>query len=242
MLRVKNLAKDFTIHIRGGAVIPGFAGVSFEARMGSLLAVTGPSGAGKSSLLKCIYRTYIPGAGEILYTARDGSRIDLASADDWEILSLRSAEIGYVSQFFRVLPRVSALETLIEPLTSRGVDREEALDKARGLLSGAGIGEALWDMYPATFSGGEKQRLNILRAIITKPRLLLLDEPTASLDRGYKNRIIDLILGLKAEGTAMIGVFHDQDALSALADFRYDLARCREPGEAGAGAETEAKI
>jgi alpha-D-ribose 1-methylphosphonate 5-triphosphate synthase subunit PhnL len=225
MLHVKNLAKNFFIHIRGNVVIPGFAGVSFEASAGSLLAVTGPSGTGKSSLLKCVYRTYIPSAGEILYTAKDGSRIDLAVADDWDILSLRRAEIGYVSQFFRVMPRVSALETLIEPLISRGVGREEALDKARGLLSQAGIGEALWEMYPATFSGGEKQRLNILHAIITKPRLLLLDEPTASLDRGYKNRIMEMILGLKAEGTAMVGVFHDRDALLALADRRYDLLR-----------------
>jgi alpha-D-ribose 1-methylphosphonate 5-triphosphate synthase subunit PhnL len=206
-------------------VIPGFARVSFEASAGSFLAVTGPSGAGKSSLLKCVYRTYIPSAGEIIYTAKDGSRIDLASADDWDILKLRRRDIGYVSQFFRVMPRVSALETLIEPLISRGIGREEALDKARGLLSRAGIGEALWDMYPATFSGGEKQRLNILHAIITKPRLLLLDEPTASLDTGYKNRIMEMILGLKAEGTAMVGVFHDRDALLALADRRYDLVR-----------------
>jgi alpha-D-ribose 1-methylphosphonate 5-triphosphate synthase subunit PhnL len=225
MLRVKNLAKSFIVHTRGNAVIPGFAGVSFEAFAGSLLALTGPSGAGKSSLLKCVYRTYLPSAGEILYTARDGSCVDLAAADDWEILGLRGAEIGYVSQFFRVMPRVSALETLIEPLISRGVGRDAALDRARGLLSRAGIGEALWDIYPATFSGGEKQRLNILRAIIARPRLLLLDEPTASLDRAYKNRIMELILGLKAEGTAMIGVFHDRDALLALADRRYDLVR-----------------
>jgi alpha-D-ribose 1-methylphosphonate 5-triphosphate synthase subunit PhnL len=223
MLHIKNLAKNFTIHIRDNAVIPGFAGVSFEAPAGSLLAVTGPSGTGKSSLLKCVYRTYIPSAGEIFYTAKDGVRIDLAAADDWDILKLRRSEIGYVSQFFHVMPRVSALETLIEPLISRGTSREEALDKARRLLSLAGIGEALWEMYPATFSGGEKQRLNILHAIITKPRLLLLDEPTASLDRGYKNRIMEMILGLKAEGTAMVGVFHDRDALLALADRRYDL-------------------
>ena len=224
MLSVRNLEKNFTIHIRGNVVIPGFAGVSFETSPGSLLAITGPSGAGKSSLLKCIYRTYIPSAGEILYTAKDGSRIDLARADDWDILTLRRDEIGYVSQFFRVMPRVSAIETLIEPLTSRGDNREEALDKARNMLSGVGLGKTLWDMYPATFSGGEKQRLNILHDIISKPRLLLLDEPTASLDRGYKTRVLQMILGLKAEGTAMIGVFHDRDALIALSDSRYDLA------------------
>jgi alpha-D-ribose 1-methylphosphonate 5-triphosphate synthase subunit PhnL len=225
VLQVKNLAKDFTMHIRGGVTIPGFSGISFSTNAASLLALTGPSGTGKSSLLKCIYRTYLPSSGEILYTAKSGWIIDLASAGDWEVLSLRRNEIGYVSQFFRVMPRISALETLIEPLVSRGVGREEALDRAMDMLSQVGLGKALWDMYPSTFSGGEKQRLNILHAIITKPRLLLLDEPTASLDKGYKERIMEMILALKAEGTAMIGVFHDRDALLALSDMRYDLTR-----------------
>jgi len=225
VLQVKNLSKSFTMHIRGGVVIPSFAGVSFETKAGSLLAITGPSGIGKSSLLKCIYRTYLPSAGEIFYTAKDGSVINLASAGDWEILTLRRNEIGYVSQFFRIMPRISALETLIEPLISRGVEREEALEKARDMLSHVGLGKTLWDMYPSTFSGGEKQRLNILHAIITKPRLLLLDEPTASLDKGYKERIMEMILALKAEGTAMIGVFHDRDALLSLSDTRFDFVR-----------------
>ena len=225
MLQVKNLAKNFTIHIRGGIVISSFTGVSFETNAGSLLAITGPSGIGKSSLLKCIYRTYLPSAGEILYTARDGALIDLASAGDWDILTLRRNEIGYVSQFFHIMPRISALETLIEPLVSRGADREEALEMARNMLSRVGLDKTLWDMYPSTFSGGEKQRLNILHAIITKPRLLLLDEPTASLDKGYKERIMEMILALKAEGTAMVGVFHDRDALMALSDTRFDLIR-----------------
>ncbi|MDR1288220.1 MAG: ATP-binding cassette domain-containing protein [Treponema sp.] len=225
MLSVRNLAKHFIIHSRGSVVIPGFAGVSFDVPAGSLIAITGPSGTGKSSLLKCVYRTYIPSAGEIIYTAKDGSRVNLAAAEDWDILSLRRGEISCVSQFLRVMPRVSALQTLIEPLTSRGAGREEALDRAACLLSRAGIGEALWDMYPATFSGGEKQRLNILHAIITKPRLLLLDEPTASLDKGFKDRIMEMILDLKTEGTAMIGVFHDRDTLLALSDLRYDLVR-----------------
>jgi alpha-D-ribose 1-methylphosphonate 5-triphosphate synthase subunit PhnL len=225
VLQVNNLAKDFTMHIRDGVMIPGFSGVSFQTKAASLLAITGPSGTGKSSLLKCIYRTYLPSAGEILYTAKDGTVINLASACDWDVLSLRRNEIGYVSQFFHIMPRISALETLIEPLVSRGENRKVALDRAMEMLSRVGLGKTLWDMYPSTFSGGEKQRLNILHAIITKPRLLLLDEPTASLDKGYKDCIMEMILALKAEGTAMIGVFHDRDALLALSDTRYDLIR-----------------
>jgi alpha-D-ribose 1-methylphosphonate 5-triphosphate synthase subunit PhnL len=225
VLQLKNVSKVFTMFIRGGLEIRSFENVSFETRAGSLLALTGPSGTGKSSLLKCIYRSYLPSAGQILYTTEEGETVDLAAACDWEILRLRHTEIAYVSQFFHVMPRVPALEILLEPLIIRGVSRPEAVDRAKELLSRAGLGKNLWEMYPATFSGGEKQRLNILCAIISKPRLLLLDEPTASLDRAYKERIMEMILGLKAEGTAMVGVFHDRDALLGLSDTRYDLVR-----------------
>ena len=223
MLTVKNLRKDFTMHICGGKKIHSFGNVSFGVEEASLLAITGPSGAGKSSLLKCVYRTYFPTSGEIRYIKRDGKNVNLAAADDWEILSLRGSEIGCVSQFFRVMPRVSAIDTLMEPLITRGDDPAEARELASEMLARVGLGKTLWDMYPSTFSGGEKQRLNILRAIIAKPRLLLLDEPTASLDKGYKDRIMNLILELKAEGAAMLGVFHDRDALACLSDARYDM-------------------
>ncbi|MDR3173859.1 MAG: ATP-binding cassette domain-containing protein [Treponema sp.] len=224
MLRLKELSKTFVIHVRGGLEIQSFKKVSLETRANSLLALTGPSGIGKSSLLKCIYRSYIPSSGQILYTTESGDTVDLAAAGDWEILRLRHTEIAYVSQFFHVMPRVPALEILMEPLLVRGLPRGQASERAKEMLSRAGLGEKLWEMYPATFSGGEKQRLNILHAIISKPRLLLLDEPTASLDRVYKERIMGMILDLKKEGTAMIGVFHDRDALLGLSDCRYDLA------------------
>lgn len=225
MIEIKNLKKEFTMHIRGGTVIPSFSGVSFKVEEGQLLAVTGPSGIGKSSLLKCVYRTYLPTEGEILYEKADGSIIDLAQAGDREIIGIRHQEMGYVSQFFHVLPRVPAIDILMDPLVERGEEQKKARARAEELLEYAGLGKTLWEMYPSTFSGGEKQRLNILHAIITKPRFLLLDEPTASLDRGYKGKIMDLILELKSEGTAMLGVFHDQDALHTLSDIRYDLVR-----------------
>jgi alpha-D-ribose 1-methylphosphonate 5-triphosphate diphosphatase len=224
VLELRGLGKDFVVHSRGGATLSGFSGVSFQAKAGALLAITGPSGIGKSSLLKCVYRTYIPVAGSILYRTKSGGNVDLARATDWEILELRRDEIAYVSQFFRVMPRLSALEILMEPLLVRGKPAAEARSTAEYLLARAGLGKPLRDMYPATFSGGEKQRLNILRAIITGPRLLLLDEPTSSLDRGCKENIMEMILALKAEGTAMVAVFHDRDAMLRLADTRYDLA------------------
>lgn len=225
MLRLRDLSKTFTIHIREGLVIQSFAGVSFETRAHSLLALTGPSGIGKSSLLKCIYRSYLPSSGQIRYTTERGQTVDLAAASDREILELRHTEIAYVSQFFHVMPRLPALEVLMDPLLIRGIPRNEAAEQAKEMLIQAGLGKNLWDIYPATFSGGEKQRLNILRAIIWKPRLLLLDEPTASLDRAYKERIMEMIRDLKQGGTAMVGVFHDRDALLGLSDSRYDLTR-----------------
>lgn len=223
MLKVENLTKEFTMHIRGSVKIPSFRNVSFEVKEGTLLAVTGPSGIGKSSLLKCIYRTYLPTEGNIFYQTKEGAEVNLANASDREMIHLRKNEIGYVSQFFHVLPRVSAKEILMEPLLAKGVEEAEAKDRAEYLLDYVGLGKTLWEMYPSTFSGGEKQRLNIIHAIITKPRFLLLDEPTASLDKGYKGKVMELINQLKAEGTGMVGVFHDRDALEVLSDVQFDL-------------------
>lgn len=223
MLKVENLTKEFTMHIRGGVKIPSFRNVSFEVKEGTLLAVTGPSGIGKSSLLKCIYRTYLPTEGNIFYQTKEGAEVNLANASDREMIHLRKNEIGYVSQFFHVLPRVSAKEILMEPLLAKGVEEAEAKDRAEYLLDYVDLGKTLWEMYPSTFSGGEKQRLNIIHAIITKPRFLLLDEPTASLDKGYKGKVMELINQLKAEGTGMVGVFHDRDALEVLSDVQFDL-------------------
>jgi alpha-D-ribose 1-methylphosphonate 5-triphosphate synthase subunit PhnL len=223
MLEVRNLSKWFTMHVRGGCRIESFTDVSFHVKAGSLLAITGPSGIGKSSLLKCIYRTYLPSGGQVFYRSLNFGEVNLACAEERLVIGIRQKEIGYVSQFFHVMPRVPAQKVLMDPLLQRGVPEEEASERATALLSFAGLPRTLWEMYPSTFSGGEKQRLNILHAIITRPRLLLLDEPTASLDAGYKSKVMDLILELKDSGTAMVGVFHDRDALARLSDVRYDL-------------------
>ena len=223
MIEVKNLCKEFIMHIRDDAQIEGFENINLTIDAGSLIAVTGPSGCGKSSLLKCIYRTYTPTGGNVWYVKTDGSKIDLANAEPWEIIDLRKEEIGYVSQFFSVIPRISALDILINTQTARGVSEEAARKKAKEYLKCVGIGEHLWNMYPATFSGGEKQRLNIANALITCPRFLLLDEPTASLDKVSKEWVMNLILDLKKQGTAMLGVFHDEIAIKTLADARFEM-------------------
>ncbi len=223
MLQIEDLSKNFIMHIRGDAEIYGFDAVRFSVEPGELVAITGPSGSGKSSLLKCIYRTYTPTGGHVYYTCADGSVIDLVKAQPWEMIHLRETEIGYVSQFFNVIPRVSAMDILTNTQTARGVDIKIARERAAEYLERVGISKQLWDMYPATFSGGEKQRLNIANALITKPRMLLLDEPTASLDANSKEWVMNLILALKQEGTAMVGVFHDEIAIQTLADWRYEM-------------------
>ena len=227
MLNIDSLSKEFIMHIRGDAQIDGFQDISFSVEPGTLVAITGPSGSGKSSLLKCVYRTYTPTGGHAWYTREDGSTVDLATAEPWKIIQLREKEIGYVSQFFSVIPRVSALDILTSTQTGRGADRKQARRKAQRYLEAVGIAPQLWDMYPATFSGGEKQRLNIANALITKPRLLLLDEPTASLDARSKQWVMDLILELKKEGAAMVGVFHDEIAIRTLADQRFEMKEKR---------------
>jgi alpha-D-ribose 1-methylphosphonate 5-triphosphate synthase subunit PhnL len=223
MLKVEGLSKEFKMHIRDGLIIEGFNEVSFTACSGKLLAITGASGIGKSTLLKCIYRTYKPSKGSVIYLSGDGSRYDLATAEDQTILRLRKTEMGYVSQFLHVIPRVSAIDILTNRLLSKNILPGEAKDTAEGYLEKVGINKALWNMYPSTFSGGEKQRLNILLALASKPRLLLLDEPTASLDSNSKEIILELILDAKKMGMTMIGVFHDQDAIKFLSDSRYDM-------------------
>jgi alpha-D-ribose 1-methylphosphonate 5-triphosphate synthase subunit PhnL len=224
MLSCAGLSKEFLIHIHGGKRITAFRDLAFTLEPGELLGVSGPSGCGKSSLLKCIYRTYRPSAGSLPYTTAAGAVVDLAAADEHMVLALRRAEIGYVSQFLHVIPRVTALDTLANVMVARGFGREQSLARARELLERLRLPPALWELYPSTFSGGEKQRLNLIHALISRPRLLLLDEPTASLDADSARRAIELILELKAAGTAMIGVFHDRQALERLADSRLELA------------------
>ena len=228
VLKVDSLSKDFTMHIRNGKTLSGFRNVSFELDEGEFLGISGPSGIGKSSLLKCVYRTYIPSGGSVLYRLNNGGTCDLATANEHEVLSLRFSEIAFVTQFFHVIPRVPAFDILLGELCSRGADAAEAKDMIAEYLLKLGIPKALWQMFPSTFSGGEKQRLNILYAVIRQPRLLLLDEPTASLDPETRNEVVRLLTDLKLRGTSMIGVFHDHETMKRLADKEYSFEKAME--------------
>ncbi|HJH27963.1 MAG TPA: phosphonate C-P lyase system protein PhnL [Methanophagales archaeon] len=215
-IEIKGLSKEFFLH-QWGRRIEGFRDVSFAVDKSECFGIFGPSGSGKSSLIRCIYRTYIPNKGEILYELRNG-KVNLATLPEYEVLKLRKKAVGYVSQFLRVVPRVSAVDVVAEPLIKRGMPVEEARAAASSLLERLLIPKNLFDSFPSTFSGGELQRVNLARALITKFQLLLLDEPTASLDEGIKEIVIEMLREEKDRGATMICVSHDASFLNALAD------------------------
>lgn len=221
-LVVSDVAKSFTMHLRDGIRLPVVANVSFSIKAGECAVLGGPSGAGKSSILKMVYGNYAVDQGQIIVPYGD-RLVDLASADPRTVLGVRRDMIGYVSQFLRTVPRVSALDVVAEPLVARGIDRTEARDKAAALLAGLNLPERLWSLPPATFSGGEQQRVNIARGFITDHPILLLDEPTASLDAKNREVVVSMIRGKKAAGIAMLGIFHDEDVREAVADRIIDV-------------------
>ncbi len=221
-LSVRNLAKTFTMHLRGGISLPVVENVTFDINAGECVVLGGPSGAGKSSILKMVYGNYGVDSGEVLI-AHDGQQVDLASADPRTVLTLRRDAIGYVSQFLRTVPRVSALDVVAEPLVVRGTDKEEAQRRAGEMLSRLNLPERLWSLPPATFSGGEQQRVNIARGFITHHPVLLLDEPTASLDAANRAVVVGMIAQKKREGVAMLGIFHDEDVRAEVADRIVDV-------------------
>jgi alpha-D-ribose 1-methylphosphonate 5-triphosphate synthase subunit PhnL len=221
-LVVSDVAKSFTMHLRDGIKLPVVAGVSFSIRAGECTVLGGPSGAGKSSILKMLYGNYCVDEGQIIVQHEDGL-IDLAAASPRTVLAVRRQTIGYVSQFLRTVPRVSALDVVAEPLVERGEDREISRGKARALLAQLNLPEKLWALPPATFSGGEQQRVNIARGFITEHPILLLDEPTASLDARNRDVVIELIAAKKAAGVALLGIFHDHDVREAVADRIIDV-------------------
>lgn len=221
---VSEVSKSFTMHLRSGIRLPVVENVSFSIRSGECAVLGGPSGAGKSSILKMLYGNYAVDEGQIIVNHR-GELVDLATASPRAILSIRRDTIGYVSQFLRTVPRVSALDVVAEPLVSLGTDRQAAQARAKDLLARLNLPEKLWALPPATFSGGEQQRVNIARGFITPHPVLLLDEPTASLDARNREVVVEMIAGKKREGVALLGIFHDADVREAVADTVIDVTR-----------------
>ncbi|AVA19867.1 MULTISPECIES: phosphonate C-P lyase system protein PhnL [unclassified Rhizobium] len=223
-LVVSEVFKSFTMHLRDGIRLPVVADVSFSVASGECVVLGGPSGIGKSSLLKMIYGNYAVDSGQILVTHRERI-IDLAAADPRTVLEVRRHTMGYVSQFLRTVPRVAAIDVVAEPLLARGESAETARQRAGNLLSQLNLPEELWQLPPATFSGGEQQRVNIARGFITDHAILLLDEPTASLDARNRAVVVDMIEEKKKAGVALLGIFHDEEVREAVGSRILDVSQ-----------------
>ena len=222
MIEISNAEKTFVMHLQGGVQLPVVSGVSFDVEPGECVVLSGPSGAGKSSILKMIFGNYRCDGGRI-GIRHQGAQIDLAGAEPREVLSVRRNTIGYVSQFLRAVPRVASIDVVAEPLIVGGVARAEAREKAGLLLRRLNIPERLWALPPSTFSGGEQQRVNIARGFISDFPILLLDEPTASLDAANRAVVVELIDQKKRAGVAMVAIVHDDEIRHLIADRIVDV-------------------
>jgi len=222
-LVITDLHKDFTLHNQNGTRIPVFKGLNAEIKVGESVAIIGPSGQGKSSLLKLIYGTYQAQMGSIR-VLHEGKPFNVIGAQPHEILALRRSTIGYVTQFLRCIPRIAAEDVVAGPLRERGIAIEIARANARELLARVNIPERLWRLPPMTFSGGEQQRVNIARGFAAHFPILLLDEPTASLDAENRARVMTLIADAKAKGSTIIGVFHHADERHLVCTREIDIA------------------
>ncbi|WP_027416790.1 phosphonate C-P lyase system protein PhnL [Aneurinibacillus terranovensis] len=222
ILTIEQLSKSFTLH-NLNKQIKAINNINFSLKEGEFIGITGKSGSGKSTILRCIYRTYLPQEGSIWYNSKKFGPIDLTKANAREIIYLRKREIGYVSQFLNVMPRTTARELVKQAILEMGYEEDFADKETKKMLEHFELDPELWDSYPATFSGGEKLRLNIARAMVKRPRLLLLDEPTASLDSVSKVKVKVLIEQLMNEGTTMLGIFHDLEFMKNLCDREYNI-------------------
>jgi alpha-D-ribose 1-methylphosphonate 5-triphosphate synthase subunit PhnL len=224
ILRIEHLDKGFYIH-HVNRVIKSCQNISFSLDKGRFIGIVGPSGAGKSTILKCINRTYLPLGGSIVYDSAAFGPIDLASASEREILYLRKYEIGYVSQFLNAMPRTTAKEHVMGALLEMGEEESTAARDAEEMLAYFKLPEELWDIYPNTFSGGERLRLNLAHAMVKRPRLMLLDEPTASLDNKTKVLVREMLKRLKEKDTSMIGIFHDLQFMEGVCDKVFNIEK-----------------
>lgn len=227
MLHLSAVSKIFTLHNQGDRTIPVVTNVGLGLNAGDCMALIGSSGSGKSTLMRMIYGNYGCATGEIMVREENGDWTDLAQADPREVIRLRRHRIGYVSQFLRVIPRVPAIDAVAEPMRLAGASDHESRNRAAELMTRLNLPEGLWDLSPTTFSGGEQQRVNIARGFVHPYPILLLDEPTASLDKANRQVVLDLIGEARKRGAAILGIFHDQEARDAVCNRFLDVEQFR---------------
>jgi alpha-D-ribose 1-methylphosphonate 5-triphosphate synthase subunit PhnL len=229
LIRARGLRKSFTLHTQGSVTLDVLRGIELAVHAGECVALSGPSGSGKSSLMRCLYGNYRADAGEIL-VRHDGRTVNIARAAPREILDIRRHTVGHVSQFLRAVPRVPAIEIVAEPLRFQGLPADEARRRAEIMLARLNIPERLWSLAPATFSGGEQQRVNVARGFVGDFPVLLLDEPTSALDSINREAVVQLIREKTGAGCAVVGIFHDADVRHSVAHRLFEM----EAGKAAA--------
>lgn len=221
-IRVEHLSKTFVLHQQHGTRLPVLHDANMTVSSGECVVLHGHSGSGKSTLLRSLYANYLPDSGHI-WVNHQGEWLDMVQAEARQILAVRRHTLGWVSQFLRVIPRISALDVVMQPLLEQGVDRAECRERAATLLNQLNVPQRLWQLAPSTFSGGEQQRVNIARGFIVDYPILLLDEPTASLDSRNSAAVVGLIEQAKRRGAAIVGIFHDEGVRQQVADRLYDM-------------------
>jgi alpha-D-ribose 1-methylphosphonate 5-triphosphate synthase subunit PhnL len=218
----RNVSKAFVLHGQGGVRLEVLSGVNLDVMPRESVALAGPSGVGKSTLLRCLFGNYQPSSGQICVW-HQGTEVDVTAASPFEIVDIRRRTIGWVSQFLRVIPRVPTLDVVAEPAVVQGLSASDARDAAAHLLRRLNIPERLWSLAPATFSGGEQQRVNVARGLVAKHPVLLVDEPTASLDPANRCVVVELINEARSAGAAVIGIFHDDEVRSLIATRTFTI-------------------
>ncbi len=222
ILQIKNISKSFTLHHQGSASFKAFENISLTVSAGQCVVLQGESGVGKSTLLRCLYANYLTDSGSI-YLNDNNQQYDLSNISERLMIKIRHQKIAYVSQFLRVIPRVPAFEIVMQPLLELGYDKNKSEQRVSELLTRLNIPQRLWSLSPTTFSGGEQQRINIAREFAVTRPVMLLDEPTASLDAGNRQTVIHLIQQAKANKSAIVGIFHDQQSRDQVADQLFDI-------------------
>jgi len=218
LLELKNIRKDYEVP-SGNETMTVLRDISLQVEQGEAIAVVGPSGSGKSTLLNIIGALNKPTAGIVNF---DGN--DLSTLNDSDLAKIRNREIGFVFQLHHLLPQCTVLENVLVPtipLKSRN-DEGDTVNRAKQLLTRVGL-EKHFNYFPAQLSGGEQQRVAVVRALINQPKLILADEPTGSLDQVSANNLGKLLIELnKEEGVTLIVVTHSSE-LARLMDKVYSI-------------------
>ena len=205
LLALREITK--TYHM-GDVPFPVLHGITFTVEAGEFVSVLGPSGSGKSTLMNIIGCLDVPDGGT--YTL---GRRAVAGLSEREMARLRNRDIGFVFQNFQLLPRISALENVMLPLIYAKGPRAERRERAMAELRRVGLEDKAMNL-PRQLSGGQQQRVAIARALVTRPRILLADEPTGALDRATGAQIMDIFRSLHAEGITVVMITHDHKVAS----------------------------